>query len=372
MTFQISVMKNSKTWKQSTKNSNAASSESAQEKALNRFAEMMIEKIEAIEQDWKKPWFTDGAMQWPRNLDGRNYNGMNSLMLILHCEKEGYKYPVFCTFDKVGALNYSRTKDGFKPLMDAQGNKLPMVTVRKGEKSFPVFIITFTCVHAMDGSKIKYEDYKKLSENEKAEYKVYPKYNVYNVFNIEQTNMKEARPELFEKYIADFSTEKPQASEPQFRFSPVDKMIQENLWICPIKQVRGNDAYYSISKDHIVVPEFGQFFSGESFYSNLFHEMAHSTGAEKHLNRIKPSAFGSPEYAREELVAELTAAMVAQFYGMDKHIKEDSAAYLKCWLKSLKEEASFIKTILMDVKRASAMLTSAIDGIKDSAKPEVA
>ena len=100
--------------------------------------------------------------------------------------------------------------------------------------------------------------------------------------------------------------------------------------------------------------------------------MAHSTGSENRLNRLKLAPFGSPEYAREELVAELTAALVAQFFGMDKHIKEDSAAYLKSWLKSLKEEASFIKTVLFDVKRASAMITSCIEEVKNSAKSKVA
>lgn len=369
----MSVMNTTKkTWKQSTKKSNAASSQSAQDKALDRFAEMMIEKIESIQQDWKKPWFTEGTMQWPRNLSGRHYNGMNSLMLLLHCEKQGYQFPIFCTFDKVSSLNYSRTKDGMKPSVDKQGNKLPMVTVRKGEKSFPVFLTVFTCVHAENGSKIKYEEYKQLSEAERAQHKVYPKLQVYNVFNIEQTNMKEVRPEMYEKYVADMRVEKPVRTEELFHFKPMDKMIKENLWICPIKPTHGDDAYYSISKNCIVMPELEQFRSGESFYSDLFHEMAHSTGAEAHLNRLKPASFGSAEYAREELVAELTAAMVAQYYGMDKHIKEDSAAYLKSWLNSLKEDASFIKTVLLDVKRAAAMLTFRIDEVKDSADAEAA
>ena len=62
--------------------------------------------------------------------------------------------------------------------------------------------------------------------------------------------------------------------------------------------------------------------------------MAHSTGAEEHLNRLKPAAFGSAEYAKEELVAELTAAMVSQYFGIDKYIKEDSVPYIKSWLSS--------------------------------------
>lgn len=92
--------------------------------------------------------------------------------------------------------------------------------------------------------------------------------------------------------------------------------------------------------------------------------MTHSTGAENQLGRLKPTSFGSKEYAREELVAELTAALVSQRYGMTKHLKEDSASYLKSWLESLKESPEFIKTTLTDVKKASSMITQRIDAIQ--------
>lgn len=91
--------------------------------------------------------------------------------------------------------------------------------------------------------------------------------------------------------------------------------------------------------------------------------MTHSTGAEGVLDRIKPTAFGSEEYAREELVAELSSALVAQRYGMSKYIKEDSCAYLKSWLSRLKESPQFIKTTLLDVKRAASMITQKVDKI---------
>ena len=335
--------------------------ESAQERALNRFADMMIEKIESIMTDWKKPWFTEGLISWPKNLSGRHYNGMNSLMLIMHCEKEGYKYPVFCTFDRAMGLNYNQTSAGRVPAVDADGNKRPMVSVKKGEKSFPVFLTTFTVVGKDDNKKIKYEEYKQLSESEKSQYNVYPKMQVYNVFNIAQTNIEEARPEIFEKIVKENGGQKPEHEGEMFHFAPMDKMIAENLWICPILLKYGDKAYYSNSKKEIVMPEFAQFKDGESFYTNVWHEMAHSTGAAEYLNRLKPAAFGSEEYAKEELVAELTSAMVAQFYGLDKHIKEDSAAYLKSWLESLKKDAQFIRTVLLDVKRAAAMITKAIE-----------
>ena len=101
-----------------------------------------------------------------------------------------------------------------------------------------------------------------------------------------------------------------------------------------------------------------------STIGTAFHEMVHSTGAENQLNRLKPqSGFGSDEYAREELVAELGSALVCQKYGMTKNLKEDSAAYLKSWLGSLKESPSFIKTTLMDVKKATSILTQRIDDV---------
>ena len=362
-----------KTRKAYTKKSSAASNGNAQERALDLFADMMIEKIETIQQDWKKPWFTQGmGQQWPRNLSGRYYNGMNSLMLIMHCEKNGYEHPIFCTFDRVSDLNFTRTTKGLKPAVDKDGNRLPQVSVKKGESSFPVFITVFKVVNPDDGSSIPYEDYKKLTQQEREKYNVFLKLQVYNVFNIDQTNMAEARPDLYQKAIADCTPVTPMPSKDMKDFEPVDRMIQKNLWICPIIPTFGDDAYYSVSKDCVVIPEKKQFKSGESFYSNLFHEMAHSTGSKKHLDRLKPTHFGSDDYAKEELVAELTAALVAQFYGMDKHIKEDSAAYLKCWLDSLKKDASFIKTILLDVKRASAMMTSKIDEVINTIKAAAA
>ena len=282
----------------------------SEEKALDLFAEMMIEKIESINEDWRKPWFTEGALQWPRNLSGREYNGMNAFMLMLHCEKEGYKIPRFCTFDCVQRMN--------KPGKD--GQELPRVSVLRGEKSFPVMLTTFTCIHKETKEKIKYDDYKNLSEDEKKEYNVYPRMQVFRVFNVQQTNLREARPELWEKLEKENGRPEVKAGE-QFDFEPVDRMISENLWICPIRPMHQDSAYY------------------------------------------EPTAFGSKEYAREELVAELGSALVSQRYGMTKHIKEDCCAYLKSWLDSLKESPQFIKTTLMDVKKASSIITQKVDRI---------
>lgn len=273
-------------------------------------------------------------------------------LLLLHCEKEGYKIPRFCTFDCVQRLN--------KP--EKEGEERPRVSVLKGEKSFPVMLTTFTCIHKETKEKIKYDDYKRLSDEEKQAYNVYPRMQVFRVFNVAQTNLREARPELWEK-LEQENVRAKTGDGKDFSFAPVDTMIRDNQWICPIRTLHQDDAYYSMSKNEIVVPEKEQFKSGEAFYGTLFHEMTHSTGAEGVLDRFKPTAFGSAEYIREELVAELGSALVAQRYGMTKYIKEDSCPYIKGWLDDLKESPQFIKTTLLDVKRAASLITQRVDKI---------
>lgn len=327
---------------------------SAEDKALDLFADM-IERIETISKDWSKPWITEGSLGWPKNLSGREYNGMNALMLLLHCEKNGYKIPRFCTFDCVQRLNKPTEKQA------KEGVELPRVSVNRGEKSFPVMLTTFTCIHKETKEKIKYDDYKMLSDEEKKMYNVYPKMQVFRVFNVQQTNLQEARPELWNK-LANGDAIKLDEGD-KMSFEPMDVMIRDNRWICPIKPMHQDKAYFSISKNEIVVPEKAQFKDGESYYGTLWHEMTHSTGIGGQLDRIKPAAFGSDEYAREELVAELGSALVAQRYGMSKALKEESCAYLKSWLEQLKESPQFIKTTLLDVKKASSLVTQNIDKI---------
>ena len=250
----------------------------SEDRALDLFADMMIERIKSLssKDGWKKPWFTEGSLSWPKNLSGREYNGMNALMLMMHCEKNGYKLPIFCTFDRVAGLNFTKDKQGKRQQAKGSGGEaLPQVSILKGEKSFPVFITTFTVVDKETKERVKYDDYRQMSEEQRQKYNVYPKLQVYNVFNVSQTNLQEARPELYKKLEESCRQSKPMEMGEDFSFPPVDKMIKEDGWICPIKPIFGDSAYYSISKNEFVVPEKKQFKDGESFYSNLFHEMTY-------------------------------------------------------------------------------------------------
>ena len=339
---------------------------SAADKALERFTELMIEKIQTLQGDWKKPWFTPGATQPPQNLSGRHYNGGNSLMLMLQAEKMGYDIPVWGTFDRITNLNYIKDKNGnVFQARDKHGNKLPMVTVNKGEKSFPVFLTTFTVVNPETKERIPYDDYRNLPKEDQAKYKVYPKLQVFNVFNVAaQTNLELTRPEMYEKLKAQAAGQVQQQGD--LKSHPaIDLMIDENLFFCPINQVKGDKAYYSPANDHIVVPKREQFVDGEAFATNTLHECAHATGADSRLARhLGGNPFGSPEYAREELIAELSAAVISSQYGMSKHIKSDSAQYLKSWLGSLQQGPEYLKSVLGDVRRSSGLITQRLEAIQ--------
>ena len=340
---------------------------SAADKALERFTELMIEKIQTLQGDWKKPWFMPGTTQPPQNLSGRRYNGGNSLMLMMQAEKMGYEIPVWGTFDRITNLNYIKDKHGnVFQARDKNGNKLPQVCVNKGEKSFPVFLTTFTVVNPETKEKIPYDDYRQMSKEDQAKYKVFPKLQVFNVFNVAaQTNLELTRPDLYEKLKAQAQGQILHQQGDLNSHPAIDKMIDDNLFFCPINQIKGDKAYYSPSSDKIVIPTREQFVDGEAFATNTLHECAHATGAESRLDRkLGEHPFGSAGYAKEELIAELSAAVVASQYGLSKHIKNDSAQYLKSWLGSLQESPDFLKTVMGDVKRSTGMINQRLEAIQ--------
>lgn len=312
-------------------------SETPEQKIAGTFTEMLINKIEKMKVDWKQPWVPVNSVT-PRNMDGKRYSGMNALMLMMLCEKEGYKLPYFMTFHKA----------------------LEMGTeVKKGEKSFPVYYWNIN-VKDKDGKPISYDDYKALSAEERNECKVYPFLKVYNVFNIQQTRFPELKPEEYAKMVEKLSRPVLKDENDQFRCVELDYMLKNKTWLCPIETKLSNDAYYSISKDSIVVPEKKQFEKGEEFYGTLLHEMAHSTGSEARLNREFGKKFGSAEYAIEELVAEMTSAIVCNEVGISKGVKDQSVAYLQSWLNNLKENPKFILTLMGDINKAAALIQDTV------------
>ena len=157
-----------------------------------------------------------------------------------------------------------------------------------------------------------------------------------------QTNLAEVQPERIQKLMDRFKVPELRDTEGMYTHAALDRMVETQQWLCPIRaDKRENGAYYSPSKDIVVLPMKAQFNIGDSpeetyrggmeYYSTMLHEMTHSTMTPERLNREMGGRFGDPKYAKEELVAELTAAMISHSMGFDSRITDNSAAYLDSW-----------------------------------------
>lgn len=124
----------------------------------------------------------------------------------------------------------------------------------------------------------------------------------------------------------------------------------------PVIRRAGNSAWYRPGTDIVQVPPLETFRSTDTFYATLFHELAHSTGHERRLGRpavISRSEFGSRDYSREELVAELSAAFCCAHLGIDDSVINDAASYLQGWLTVLRSDARAIVTASAQAQRAT-------------------
>lgn len=309
------------------------------DKAIEQFAQMMVEKMETLSSDWEKPWFSTTANGIPQNLSGRPYSRLNELFLFFLCEKHQYQTPVFLTF--LQAKN-----EGIK--------------INKGEKSFPVLFYNFIVKDIATGEKIPFDEYVKLSKDEREDYLVIPFLKQYNVFNLDQTSFAVQFPERFDELLNKLKIPQLNDESGMIACKELDLMLAGKSWLCPIYVEKGNEAYFSPDLDEIHVPLKAQFKSGESFYSALLHEMTHSTGTDNRLNRKFGATFGDDDYGREELVAELTAVLMCRELGISSAISDVNAAYLKGWIETIREEPKYLFSVLTDVGKAAAMIDNNI------------
>jgi len=111
--------------------------------------------------------------------------------------------------------------------------------------------------------------------------------------------------------------------------------VVENFSDKPIVNYGGNRAYYAPISDSVILPQINHFKSSEDYYSTLFHELVHSTGHVSRLNRTTitdHNPFGSNDYSKEELVAEIGASFLCGIAGIENETIDNSASYIKSWL----------------------------------------
>lgn len=324
--------------------------------ALQKFSDMLIARMEQMkESKWKKGWTDGRTAQFglPQNLVGRPYTGSNAFLCQIHTTMEHYRMPVYLTI---------------KQIRDAGG------MIKKGEHSIPIFKWDLR-IKDKDGKKLSESDYRNMTKEEQAECTVRPYLKVYNEWNIDQTNLEEVNKEKYDAILKRFKSEPIKDEVGMYKNEAFDNLLKEQSWVCPIEYEKFNEsAFYSPKRDQIVVPSKKQFNisntpedvfkDGMEFYGTTIHEMAHSTGHESRLGRdgiVKIDQFGSDQYAKEELVAELTSALIGNAMGFDSRIRENNIAYLQNWIGSLKKDPKFLKSMMSDVNKSSKMVLEHID-----------
>ena len=271
-------------------------------------------------------------------------------LMIEDTAMNAYRTPVYMTF------------------MQAQKENL---RIKKGAQSMPVIYWDLN-IKDERGKRVAESDYKQMSRGEQAKCEVRPFLRAFSVFNVDQTNLEEINKEKYDAIVDRFKGPQLRDTQGMYENRALDRMFERQEWICRVQNDRIVDgAYYSPARDMVIIPMKEQFNIGKNaeeifkdgmeYYSSALHEMTHSTGTANRLNRDKGAKFGDAKYAKEELVAELTAAMVGNTLGFDKRILNNNAAYMDGWINALREEPKFIVSVMADVNKASKMILEKID-----------
>jgi antirestriction protein ArdC len=257
----------------------------------------ILAELERGEVPWRKPWRTLP----PANLITKKpYRGINVFLLAL----QGYGSQFWLTFNQAKQLG---------------GN------VRRGEH----------------GTKIvfwKFDSYEKETAGGEIEERKFAFLRYFTVFNLEQTEGLKALLEL----------------PPAFPIESAEEIVK-GMPNPPAFEQDFRAAYFP-SQDVVTMPSRTAFASQEEYYSTLFHELTHSTGHAKRLEREgfdTPQQFGSESYSKEELIAEMGSAMLCGVAGIEQSTLANSAAYLKAWICRLKADSKLVISAASAAQKAA-------------------
>lgn len=292
---------------------------------LNRMREEMINSfIDCLKKD-TIPWHRGWSSERPFNaVTNTEYHGANALWLTYNQQAQLYKDPRWCTFKQAQSK-------GWKIKQGSKGTKIEFWSLYDTEEK----------------RKLTRTEAKQLTDELTAEEftnRVKPVSNTYTVFNGEQI-----------EGIPLYEIRKNVLHLDEFLYGR-NKLI-ENMKV-GLKE-GGNEAFYSIAEDMIVLPKINQFDNEFEYITTFFHEAGHATGHVSRFNREMPSARGTDIYAREELRAEIASAFAAQAFGIDytqNKYMENHEAYIQDYIKVLENEPNELFAAIKDAEKISDYL----------------
>jgi antirestriction protein ArdC len=269
----------------------------------------IVERLEAGTRPWVQPW-TGASVSRPLRACGTPYQGINVLWLWMAAEAAGHSSPFWMTYRQAQLLGGQ---------------------VRKGERgTIAIFYRTYQAGDAdvddeAEGSRTR---------------RVLKSFTVFNACQID------GLPERFfpEPRPLPRPTERDAALE--CFFAAIPARLHHS----------GAEAFYSPMLDQVTMPEPGLFRNLDHYRATLAHELSHWTGHESRLARQMGGRFGSEAYAMEELVAELSSAILGAELGLPVEHLDHHASYLASWLKVLKADSRAILTVAAKAEEASSLL----------------
>mgnify|MGYP001765855538 CR=1 FL=1 len=275
------------------------------EKIYDQINNRVIELLEKGVAPWRQAWKTNAIKPAVNLISGRQYSGCN--FFLVNCQ--GYASPYWATFKQ----------------FQSKG-----ATVKKGEKGTPIIFYKPLAI-------------KEKQENGDIKDKTIPLIRLSYVFNVEQVEGIEIKKDE-------------QNLTPCNPIETCQNLISKFPLGMPEIRHNNSRAYYNFNLDYINLPSMNLYSKSEEYYQTYFHEIIHSTGHEKRLNRglNQIHCFGDENYSNEELIAELGASYLSAFAGIDNAIIENSASYLSNWLRILRKDNKFLL-------KASAKAQQAVD-----------
>ncbi len=278
--------------------------------------EIVTERIiNLLEQDvipWRRPWNAAGA---PRNLvSKKSYRGVNFFML----SATKYVSPFWLTLKQANELGGS---------------------VRKGEHGQ---IVVFWRIDEAANCNTE-PDPEELESNAKAQRRFVLRF--YRVWNVEQCDLPQALLDKLPK-IETYQHDSIEAAE----------RIIANMPKPPEIVRQGSKAFYSVLTDRVTLPPRELFVNAEEEACTALHEISHAVGAPKRLNResiAEAAPFGSPIYATEELIAEMSAAYLCAEAGISPAVVQNQAAYIQGWLTTLRNDKRLVVIAAAKAQRAA-------------------
>lgn len=294
---------------------------------LNKAREMLINKyIEALEQEqipWERTWYTSR----PKNaISNTEYRGVNCLLLSFIAEERGYKGTRWCTFNQIADR-------------DGRYHKGETWHLKQGSKSVPVeYWYVYNLVEKRKYSFKEYNEAIKADLSREKEFKLCSR--TFLVFN--EDCIEGITPEITQDNNIDSC-------------ETINTVIR-NMGVG--YEEGGDRAYYSPIRDTVVIPPINTFKTDYGYYATQLHELCHASGHQTRLNRNIKNTFGSEEYAKEELRAEISSSFLMQELNLeyDETHLDNHIAYIQSWIDALKNEPNELFRAIKDADEIVAYI----------------